>query len=74
MTGICPHCGKEFVKRRSNQIYCSDKSGTCAHCGKEFTKRRSNQLYCSDKCRWAAAYLRFREVRKKRLWKKGVRI
>lgn len=49
-------------------------TGTCPHCGKEFTKRRRDQLYCSDKCRWAAGYLRSREVRKERLWKKGVRI
>ena len=67
---ICLHCGKEFIPRSGNQIFCArecstlyhrrlnnpPKERTCARCGKVFTVTKSNQQYCSDECRKKKEY------------------
>lgn len=69
-TLICLNCGKEFVPRNGNQIYCSKectvlyhrklnhppKERTCARCGKLFTVTGTNKQYCSDECRKKKVY------------------
>ena len=57
----CEWCGKEFVRRRNSQKYCSakcrnanrnhrlyDEGKTCLICLKPLPKGRSK--YCSDEC------------------------
>lgn len=62
----CQHCGKEFVKWRGNQKFCSAKCRNnhakkppkvkvippriCLQCGKEFIPTMSTQKYCSEIC------------------------
>lgn len=66
LNGVCPYCGKDFVKVRISQIYCSEKCKDsaqgerktrgkehevkCAFCGSLFKTRRHNQKLCLD-CR-----------------------
>ena len=67
---ICLHCGKEFIPRSGNQIFCArecstlyhrrlnnpPKERTCARCGKLFTVTGTNKQYCSDECRKKKEY------------------
>ena len=62
----CQHCGKEFVKWRGNQKFCSEECRSnhtkkpkkvktfqprlCVQCGQEFIPKTANQKYCSDVC------------------------
>lgn len=60
---VCRICGKEFVTRKSAQVYCDTcravkdvkpKGGfvelVCPSCGTKFTRRNCNQVYCSKYC------------------------
>ena len=63
---ICPICGKEFRKRRSESKYCSNKCSAqgrttktaikCDECGKEFERVnchiRGQHNFCSRECQW----------------------
>ena len=62
----CQHCGKEFIKWRGNQKFCSDECRNnhakkppkvkvippriCLQCGQEFIPTNNNQKYCSEVC------------------------
>lgn len=62
---VCGVCGKEFKKKSTNQIYCTDKCRykkrynykpkisklVCKKCGKEFESTNKSIKYCSDECR-----------------------
>ena len=64
---ICPTCGKTFIAKTGNQIYCSrnckeiprklENKGcllnerTCIICGKKFIPNSGQQQVCSEECR-----------------------
>lgn len=61
----CRECGKDFLAKRINQIFCSqkckdkyhggrikDRTTICLICGKEFiATHKGPALYCGDECR-----------------------
>jgi SPP1 gp7 family putative phage head morphogenesis protein len=56
----CPVCGKEFIAKNNNQLYCSricvnhgkKKTRFCKTCGKEIPSKgkKKNKVYCSKVC------------------------
>ena len=61
--GICPVCGKEFVKREKSVIYCGRACAgvakrapakTCPVCGVKIPGGSSKAKYCSEVCRGVA--------------------
>lgn len=68
---ICECCGNEFIAKRSDARFCSDKCRkkfkraeqkqtvkiVCIICGNEFVQRHGNQQYCSDECSETARIL-----------------
>lgn len=55
----CKNCGKEFLTKNKQKVFCSQKcrksfyetvEKKCLFCGKTFSTHRKNQKYCSIKC------------------------
>jgi hypothetical protein len=62
MKDKCKHCGKEFIKYKSNAQFCSIKcfklyKVKCPNCGSMFCRNSKNQKYCSIRCQRHIIYL-----------------
>lgn len=63
----CAQCGKDFILKLPNQVYCSSlcreikkqiKVCKCLFCGKDFVKKGNAQKYCSNICKIGGKFYR----------------
>ena len=56
--GICRQCGRPFVRRGGNHVFCSERCAAehrfgervCVICGGSFIPKKATMRYCSRDC------------------------